>query len=238
MQDDETLISRYLDGELSSQARLDFEKRLVEDNEFAQLFREYEKLDSAIINQYTDIDETPIAPELIALLADSTPSDTTVDSPSTETDKEHRSKSYFRKLLPLAAAVMSVAFILPLVFNQDKQHFTQITEALDSKPSGQQIELADSSTLTIQMTFENNEAQLCREYVIAKNDTQIARQVIACNVNQDWQEMLTAEVKLNNTDTFQPASGNSSAEIEAWLDSNMRSDAYTIEQELAALKAK
>ena len=240
MKDDEILISAYLDNELSGEERAHVESKLIQDTKFAQRFKQHEQLNIAIEARYSHIDDTPVSAELKVLLADTQQRDTLASASIVGHSIAHKKKPFkmvINKFLPLAAAIATVALIFPLIVDKIDTSKVQLTEALDTKLSGQEIQLANASVMTIIMTFENKQSQLCREYVI-REDINISnsKQVISCKIDQQWQQVIAAEYTVVNSDGFQPASSNSSPEIESWLDVHMDGEVYSLEQEETLIK--
>jgi len=227
--DDVTLLSAYLDDELSPDERSDIEARLAEDEAFSDLFVNMGQLNNVILSKYSTMDDKALPAELEALLTKS----------SDNTTPLNLQKSGMRRFMPLAAAIATVAIAIPLYLNQLNNTAGTVEYALNTSPSGQELELADESVMIIQMSFENNQTQLCREYILKKPESaKVSEQIISCKTDSGWHTMVVAKIAQANITGFQTASGHSADAIESWLDTNMSSDAYTLAQEKLILSSQ
>lgn len=247
--DDFLLLSAYLDNELSPDERVSVEERLAKDNEFAELFSDLEKIDDAIELHSTElaaeIDNKPIPSEITELLKPTVNKNDSLENVKTLSESSlgtaSRPSKTFRQYLPIAAAVATIAIAIPLYMqlSAEKTNEMTLSQALNALPSGQQQVIQNDSVVSISMTFESADGNICREYVLAESlDSTAGQQIISCRANSDWQQVLSANVTFSKQGQFQPASGQTSRDVEAWLDTNMASDAYSLEKERLILSSR
>lgn len=222
-QDDIALISAYLDNELDVQQRRLVEQRLVDDNDFATLFQQLDFNDQQLKTHYAAIDNKPLPAGLQALL-----------QPEAEhTHHSHNSsnKSVLR-WLPMAASVAAVALLVPVYLSMQQPQIT-LASVLDNGLSGETTRLDDQSSITLVMSFKDQKAQWCREY-LHQHDNAVT-QTIACKGSGGWYNEISVTGAVADDSVFIPASGQNNA-IEAWLDANMASDVLSLAEERRELK--
>jgi hypothetical protein len=235
-QADLDLISAYLDNELDDNKRAEVEQRITHDQKFAECLVARKNQDDKLLFAYSEIDNKPVPDALLALL--------NIEDHKLEEKKQaapiqtSANDSFFSRhpWMSLAASFAVVALSTPLYFSAQKTNTLNLAQALNDISSGNTVTLNDESSLYLSMSFENNQAQFCREY-FKTQETQ-STQVIACRGEQGWQQIITAEVVMISNHNYQPASGNSSVAVEHWLDVNMSSDPLTVKQELTKLNSQ
>ena len=142
-----------------------------------------------------------------------------------------------------AAAVAIVALVAGYGVSQyglDSDSPTQfaslessINMLLETQPSGQPSELADNKTLSIRLSFYNQQGDFCRQYGVQSSDQQ--SEYIACKQQGEWQQLanIALPTAINTGEQYQTASGASA--IDSVLDTMMSGAGLTLTEEQQAL---
>ena len=226
-QTDYELISAYLDDELDPQGRAKVEEKLMNDNEFAQVFATFDQQNAHIKQTFAAIDDKPVPDALQALL--------TPEEPSAEVQSNvvRPQVSAWKRWMPLAASVAIAAVISPIIFQQQGDGKMTLAQALETVQSGEILPLDGDEKLYFSMSFENNQGDWCREYFLASGTAE--KHIVACQEASSWRTMIEVDAPFPDPNVYSPASGGSEA-VDAWLDDNMASDSLSKEQEAARLK--
>lgn len=246
---DSELISAYLDGELSDIERSQFEQRLQQDDALAQQLVEFEQCDVALKQHYSAIDDKPVPDGILSMLeSDETlPGETAQNvTPISSASKARHSEAsednnvvklsqWRTQWLPVAASFLMIALAIPLVMQSDDHSPSRLTWVLNEATSGTVSQLADNQHIHINMSFDDGQGRLCREYLLVEPSNTTHN--IACYADGHWQTQVSGAVVTAKGQQYQPASGELSATVEAWLDNNMASDALSLEQEKKRLAA-
>lgn len=226
---DEELISAYLDNELNDIDRADFEKRLQEEDAFAERFATFNENDIALKQHYTAIDDTPVPDSIMSLLEGSEHQEAPLRDNVTEIKHWQRAK-----WLPIAASFLLVALSIPLYLSMTNDNYPSIASVLGEQASGQSFNLNEEQQIRLTMSFTNGQGNLCREYLLSQQNSAI--QSVSCNIDGDWQTQISGEIELADIQSYQPATGKLAENVESWLDANMASDPLSIAEEKQRLR--
>jgi hypothetical protein len=138
----------------------------------------------------------------------------------------------------MAAGIALVASITMLNLSQQASipNFSNnIAAVLDTELSGETSYLADGRTIKVQLSFANQQKQLCRQYQVTNVDRRTTN--IACKRTSGWQlETQHAEQGETITGDYQTASRNQ--QLEAVIDTMISGSAFDRDQEQQAINYK
>lgn len=245
--DNQQLISAYLDKEMNDIERASFEKRLQSDDELAQQLIEFKDNDEAIKQHYAAIDDKPVPDEIMALLkqSDSKPAIETApkEAKNKEQDnivqlKPRKQNQPFKPLKwgSIAASFFVAALCIPMFMNTSQDAYPDLASVLNSEPSGQSLALSKQQHVYLSMSFTDNSGRLCREYQLLDKNSAI--QTIACYQEGLWQSQVSGNIHMPDHKNYQPASGEMASEVETWLDNNMASDPFGLDEEKSQLSTR
>ncbi|UJF22623.1 hypothetical protein [Shewanella sp. OMA3-2] len=228
---DETL-SAFLDAELPEAEMERVRLALIDNDMIAERLADLAMIDPMVTNYYQAIDQQPIPEATMTLLEESTSAATNVIVFPWWRKAQQQVQQY-------AAAVAVIALLVGYGVSQlDTQTQiepdiaglnTAITEQLTHLPSGVAAQLDDDSTLSIQLSFYNQQGEFCRQY--NKQKQQLFSENVACQQQGQWQQMAKVEYTLDPVSQaeYQTASGGSA--IDTVLDTLMVGAPLTPTQE-------
>ena len=224
------LISACLDGELSDEARTQFEHFMETEEAFRVKFAERKHHHDLMSKAFAQVDESAMPESVMAMLeqkADVVPL---------------RTKAGFPLPLAMAASVLLVGVLTMFYMGADKTPnganlVAELNRALDSSLSGSMVTLEDEqdSRLLINLSFVDGQNRHCREYYLSQGTAQTLQR-ISCKGASGWQtEVEVVSDRVLESNRFRPASGAISEDIEKYLELNMQSDAFDRDQESEAI---
>jgi hypothetical protein len=252
---DETL-SAFLDAELPEAEMERVRMALVDNEAIAERLAELAMVDVMVQEHYQAIDQQPIPASTQALLADeelvaaNPVTDTFVTDNVVEFPWWRKAQQHVQQY---AAAVAVIALIAGYgVYQIESPSPSQtniaaanslslqndISEQLTHLPSGIDTMLDNDSVLTIQLSFYNQQGELCRQYAVQDQAQQ--SNVIACQQQGQWQQMASVEYKsdpdhqIDHQALYQTASGGSA--LDEVLDQLIADAPLTMVQEQKALQ--
>ncbi len=199
-------LSAFLDAELPEAEMEQIRDRLAEDDILAERLANLAQVDATLNQSYRAIDEAPYSEGLTQVLeraeqeladapksteanAQSEPADNVVEFPLWRRVRESIQQH-------AAAAAVAALFIGVGIGHYTPQQqaqpdsWQQISAALDTLPSGQQVAIGAQGQLQPQASFASQSGDYCRQFSLSSAQQQQIS--IACKGAQGWQ--LTASV--------------------------------------------
>ena len=227
----ELLISAYLDGELKDEQKAQFADLIEKDEAFQSKVRERQKQHNLLTQAFAQVDASPMPKSVMSMLEQK--ADVVTLQPKTR----HFSP------LAMAASVLLVGVLTVFYFGAEKQTggsdlVAQVNSALDESLSGSLVELGQGkkSQMLVNLSFVDGQNRYCREYFLSQDQSPALHRV-SCKGPNGWQtEVEVQSDRILGSDNFRPASGEVSDVIERYLDNNMQSDAFDLDQERQAME--
>ena len=234
---DETL-SAFLDSELSEHEMEQVRKALETDDELVMRLAELSEVDMRVKEHATSIDDAPLSDSLAKTVAklDTATTKNTLNSNVVTLTPWQRVKQSANKSLAIAAVVFGIAMTSYLQPNESQNLVaSNIASALDTQLSSGEYKQSDGSVFSAQLSFKNQQGELCRQYALSSNNTM--QTSIACKTQSGWQiKAQTAAQQSDNGAQYQTASNNS--ELDAVIDSMISGAPLDRAQEQQAISAK
>lgn len=174
--DTETLLARYIDGEMTSEESAAFEKRLAHDPLLAARFDAWARQDAAVTDDLAALlNAAPwdgLGPAASAL---------PIDLAARRAEKLANRRWFVPVALAASLALVALLSIPLMQVGGDPS-----LAALDHLPSGQSLALEDGASITAVLTFASADGRWCREY--ARSQAKTGGQTgIACRNGSGWQ---------------------------------------------------
>ena len=234
---DETL-SAFLDSELSEHEMEQVRKALETDDELVMRLAELSEVDMRVKEHATSIDDAPLSDSLAKTVAklDTATTKNTLNSNVVTLTPWQRVKQSANKSLAIAASVAVVFGIAMTSYLQPNESqnlvASNIASALNTQLSSGEYKQSDGSVFSAQLSFKNQQGELCRQYALSSNNT--TQTSIACKAQSGWQiKAQTAAQQSDNGAQYQTASNNS--ELDAVIDSMISGAPLDRAQEQQAL---
>lgn len=228
---DETL-SAFLDSELPEPEMEQVRLALESDDDLVMRLAELSEVDSLVKAHAQRIDEAPYSAALTQTMAKLEPNNVV------QLSTWQRLKHSTNKGLAIAASIAIVFGIATTSYlqtqHQDNANLvaTNIATALDTQLSTSAITQADGSVFKANLSFANNNDELCRQYEMSNNsNTQVA---IACKTAQGWQ--VKAQLQQENSrngSQYQTASKH--AALDQMIDQMINGQPFNRNQEQQAI---
>ena len=228
---EELLISAVLDGELNDEQKVQFDELMAKETAFQSKVRQRQEQHNLIAQAFGQIDDTPMPESVMSMLE-------AKDNVVAMTPKTRRYSP-----LAMAASVLLVGVLTVFYFGAEKTTdgnglAAQLDVALDKNLSGTLIDLGQDqqSQMLVNLSFIDNQNRYCREYFLSQSQSPALHRV-SCKGPNGWQtEVEVQSDKILGSDNFRPASGEVSDSVTRYLDNNMQSDAFNMEQERQAME--
>jgi len=179
MMDDETLLARFLDGDLDEAEIAAFEDRLEREPALAARLERWLANDGAVaqdIEAMLAAKPAPVPAPVMAVTA------TPIDLAAHRAAKAREAKPAARRWFVPASLAASLAAVGLLSLSVLRADDTSSLMALETLPAGQAIALADGGELTAVLTFAAADGRWCREFAISGQGSGIA-----CREDGSWQ---------------------------------------------------
>jgi hypothetical protein len=236
------MLSGFLDAELPQKDMEKVRLALETDDDLLMRMAELSQVDQWVLEHAQQIDHTEVPQKLMALAQQL---DVKRNSNNTAPVNNVVHISAWRKWTAdiktpyaMAAGVALVASVAMLNLSQpvsDLGFSTDIASVLDTELSGETVSIADGSEVKAQLSFENQQGQLCRQYQVAISDNRFTN--IACRQSDGWElKAQHAEQGVVMTGDYQTAS--SSQQLEAVIDAMISGTALDRNQEQQAINNK
>jgi hypothetical protein len=208
------MLSGFLDAELAPEDMERVRLALEDDDELVMRMAELSQVDQWVVDHAQQIDHTQVPQNLVSLAQkiDAKYGNKRTDSAD---NVVHISawKKWTREIktpYAMAAGVALVASIAMLNLSQQTTapgFSADIAAVLDNTLSGESAYISDGSAVKAQLSFANQQGQLCRQYQVASSDSRSTN--IACKQSGGWKlEAQSGEQGLQITGDYQTASNS------------------------------
>ncbi len=163
-QEDTLLLSRYLDGELSTAEQVLVKKRLLSEIDLAEEYKRLKAVNDLLVKSFASSNAKTVPPKIAAMMG------------PFQLTTSNRNENSIWQFASAAAIVAAVGLLIirgwnvsptghPVIFEQDRL----ISEALEQTPSSASkwVVLEDSRQLRPILTFRHENGGWCREYELA-----------------------------------------------------------------------
>jgi hypothetical protein len=234
------MLSGFLDAELPLEDMERVRLALETDDNLVMRMAELAQVDQWVLEHAQQIDQTEVSHKMVTLAQQL---DGMVNTSKTLNNVVHISAwkkwtADIKAPYAMAAGIALVASITMLNLSQQASipNFSNnIAAVLDTELSGETSYLADGRTIKVQLSFANQQKQLCRQYQVTNVDRRTTN--IACKQTSGWQ-LETQHVEQGETITgdYQTASRNQ--QLEAVIDTMISGSAFDRDQEQQAINYK
>jgi hypothetical protein len=234
------MLSGFLDAELPLEDMERVRLALETDDNLVMRMAELAQVDQWVLEHAQQIDQTEVSHKMVTLAQQL---DGMVNTSKTLNNVVHISAwkkwtADIKAPYAMAAGIALVASITMLNLSQQASipNFSNnIAAVLDTELSGETSYLADGRTIKVQLSFANQQKQLCRQYQVTNVDRRTTN--IACKQTSGWQlETQHAEQGETITGDYQTASRNQ--QLEAVIDTMISGSAFDRDQEQQAINYK
>lgn len=226
-QRDDELLSRLIDGECSTDERLDLEVRLATDPALRARLEEFRANDAAfkaVIGSQDSTVNTGVSDRLANYIA-----------------RDDRASSPIYKFavaatLLLATAIVTVSNLWTSPLSDTPQIDAVLAKALSTEPSAADgwSNVDDERALRVVLTFPAADGQWCREFLLASDDSHWRG--VACKGSKSWvTQVIGREVFLEQQGGYRTASAETSHPIEQFIDQTATDIALSADQEAALI---
>jgi hypothetical protein len=233
------MLSGFLDAELASQDMELVRVALETDDDLVMRMAELSQVDQWVLEHAQQIDLTEVPKRLVAL-AQQLDVKRNNHKTAAVNNVVHISAwgkwtADIKTPYAMAAGVALVASVAMLNLSQqtaDLGFSTDIAAVLDTELSGETAYLEDGSTVKAQLSFANQQGQLCRQYQVASSDNRSTN--IACKQISGWKlQVQHTDQSVAITGDYQTASR--SQQLEEVIDVMIRGRALDRNQEQQAI---
>ncbi len=230
----DTMLSAFLDAELTAAEMDQVRDALAENEQLADRLAELAMVDQLVRDTYAPIQQLPM-PELA--LTPAAPTRATAQVIALPLWRRAT-----RVLQQPMAAAAAIALAIGLVINIDRSEngaangsWEQVAASLETGRSGIRQQLADGSEVLPQLSFVNHDGEYCRQFYRA--DAGSAAQGIACRDAAGWQLRNSVPVQpLITSDSYQTATAHDA--LEQLLDEMIASGPLDADGEAAAIASQ
>ena len=237
---DDTILSAYLDEELSPDDTRRLKDRLAGDPELARRLEQMRNADLAVRNVFDAADERPFPQSVLELLTDKG-----ANSPQVRSEEGNvvrfparGLRRYFQAPIAIAASVALAAGFLagdivrrtldgdvgvgPSLYAGTIPPTSELHDFLESGVSGAPQVLASGVSAKLLLTFENRDSDWCRQLQLAAETGSV--QALACRRNGSWEmEAVAFDANASPGSDYRAASSGSLPALEAAIDEQIGS---------------
>lgn len=180
-------IAAYLDGAMSEEEALQFERELEVDAELADEVARFLANDD-LLRQAMAVDEdVAVDDAFLARMGLAEPDVAVPEARQRQASPEPANDNppFWQRWQVGAGAAIAACLALALTFAIPGAGPSGLGDALENTPSGQLASLSDGETLTPILTFEAGDGRFCREFTIAAAGSKASG--IACRSSTGWQ---------------------------------------------------
>lgn len=224
-------LSAFLDAELTPSDMEKIREAIELDDDLVMRLAELSQVDQWVVENAEIMDATPVPDKLIELAQQ-------IDKGQTLTNVVHMSKWKIAKTkinMPMSAAasvVLAITVGVATITYQGKQTISNdIVKLLDSSISGSTSLTTDNTSVKAQLSFANQNGNLCRQYLLSKGQDNSTN--IACKENNSW--LLHASIQASNIDTQNYQTASKEQQLEQVIDSMISGAPLNKEQEKNAI---
>lgn len=224
-------LSAFLDTELSPNDMEAIREALEVDDDLVMRLAELSQVDQWVVENAQQIDSTPVPIKLTQLAQQID----TGKSPNNVVQLSNwkLAKAKINTPMSLAASVVLAVTvgIATMTYQGERTISNEIVNILDSSISGETSLTAGNAQVTAQLSFANQDGNLCRQYLLIKDQANLTN--IACKENNNWH--LHASIQTNdlNTQSYQTASKDQN--LEQVIDGMIAGAPLNREQEQSAI---
>lgn len=165
MNEDEALLTAYLDGEMTEAQAAAFEARLEAEPELMAKAADWRAVDRQITDALAPLAEGPVPDELLYSLGLARPAPLPTASPAATPVAANDNRGIRRLAIGIGGALAaSLAAVLLLVPREAAAPQHDLSFALETSRSGQTVRLADGGDITPTLTVRAADGRYCREY--------------------------------------------------------------------------
>lgn len=235
------MLSAYLDNELSEQDRAMLEASLRDDVEAADRLAQMASINALLGKHAAMIDTLPMPESVLAMLRQDSPSASASNVVELSRFRQARQR-VMHVVREHAALAASLALLLGFAGGQILPTDNSdpgtgsvsgaVFAALDTVPSGQQLNIDAGTHLTARFSFQDTQSRFCRQYVL--QDGQGSSENIACRDQNEWTLVASALTSaVASSAQYQPASGPRL--LDNMLDAMMQGSALSQAEEQTAI---
>ncbi|PKG98699.1 anti-sigma factor [Paraglaciecola sp. MB-3u-78] len=233
------LLSGFLDAELPPEDMEQVRLALETDDDLVMRMAELSQVDQWVLEHAQQIDHTEVPQKLVVLAQQldvkSNRNTTAAVNNVVQISPWKKWTADIKTPYAMAAGVALVASIAMLNLSQQTTELgfsNDIAAVLNTELSGETAYLADGSMVKAQLSFANQQGQLCRQFQVASSDSRVTK--IACKQSSGWQlEAQFSEEGDLITGDYQTAS--SRQQLEAVIDGMISGNALDRNQEQQAI---
>lgn len=210
-------IAAYLDGAMSEEEALQFERELEADPELADEVARFAANDDLLrqamaVDEGAGVDDAFLARMGLAEAAVAPPP---VSDQYASPEPANDNPPFWRRWQVGAGAAIAACLSLVLTFALPGTGHSGLGDALENTPSGQLASLSDGARLTPILTFEAGDGRFCREFTFAISQSESSG--IACRSSTGWQIEAWSDdaVEIPDSREIALASGGASDDLDA-----------------------
>ncbi len=229
-------LSAFLDGELSEADMNAIEKAIEVDPQLLARLEALTAVDERLKETFAPVTDAPIPASILAML-DEKPDEQPTNIVSFS---DHKNKRNLWQFPTAIAASLMIGFFASQTFVSNKSSTidmiatgpvnpdSKLYAALSSLPSGE-----SRDGLTPLLSFKSSDGNYCREF------TSPTSRGLACGSRQGWTVISQSHAPQNGTSGgYATASAESSEAFDSLVDSLMKDDVLSTEQEKALIQKK
>ena len=179
-------ITAYLDGAMSEEEALRFERELEADAELADEVARLASNDDMLRQAMAVDGEAGVDDAFLVRmgLAEATAAPPHASDQIVSPEPANDNPPFWRKWQVGAGAAIAACLALVLTFALPSAGSPEFGDALETTPSGQLASLGDGATITPILTFEAGDGRFCREFTFAAAQSESSG--IACRSSTGW----------------------------------------------------
>jgi len=229
-------LSAFLDAELPPEDMENIREALETDDDLVMRLAELSQVDQWVLENAQQIDATPVPDKLVQLAKqiDAERVKKEGEQPNiVQLSKWQATKSKLNMPMSLAASIALVVTVGVSTMNyQGGETFSnEIATILDSSISGEIKLISEETSVKAQLSFANQEGDLCRQYLLTEKQGSSTN--IACKENNHWRLHATTKSIDMNTIGYQTASNNQ--QLDQVIDDMILGAPLNREQEQSAI---
>lgn len=232
---DDTILSAYLDDELSPDDAMRLQDRLAEDPALAQRLEDMRSANLSARSAFRAADQLPLPQGVLDLLADkgADRSQSKSDDRRIARFPQRGLQRFFRAPVAIAASVALAAGFLagemlqrgqdadlpavPTLYSTEIPTTSELHDFLESAVSGAPRVLPSGVSGRLLLTFENRDSDWCRQLQLAAEKGSV--QALACRRNGVWQmEAVVYGASASPGSQYEAASSQSFPALDAAID--------------------
>lgn len=179
-------ITAYLDGAMSEEEALQFERELEADAELADEVARLASNDDMLRRAMAIDEEAAVDDAFLARmgLAEPAAAPQAASDQHTPPEPANDNPPFWRRWQVGAGAAIAACLALVFTFALPGAGSSGLGDALENTPSGQLAYLGDGETLTPILTFEAGDGRFCREFTFGAAQSESSG--IACRSSAGW----------------------------------------------------